>query len=297
MTDLVNRLNDAGAVAVRLVPWALAQSTVAALAIAGLARLSRSPEVRFWLWQAVAVKLLLLPFWTVALTWPNRPANAETSVAPVNVDPTTDKSVGDLVTVPDAPVTVSSNPTSEIGSTRTGAKSPALTWPAVALLAWMAAIAWRAAVLVRQRWRLRKVLRNSTPCDDPALSRLLHDLAAKLRLRWVPAIVFVEGGGSPFVCGLRHPTLVLPRAVHAALREAQLRQVLLHELAHLKRGDLWSGWLPEIARVVWFFHPVAHWTAARIRLERELACDRVALAHGSGDAADYADTLVKVAEQ
>ena len=50
-------------------------------------------------------------------------------------------------------------------------------------------------------------------------------------------------------------------------------------------------------RPVWFFHPVAHWAAARVRLERELACDRVALAYAGGDAADYADILVRVAER
>src|SRR5262249_45415458 len=105
------------------------------------------------------------------------------------------------------------------------------------------------------------------------------------------------GCGSPFVCGLAWPTLVLPRGISAVLGEAQLRQVLLHELAHLKRGDLWTGWLPEIARAVWFFHPLANWAAARIRLERELACDRLGLAHGGGDAADYANTLVRVAER
>src|SRR5437762_1553729 len=143
MTDWVNALNGAGAAAVRLVPWALAQSTLAALVVAGLCRLSRSPEVRFWLWQAVAVKLL---------------------------------------------------------------------------------------VLARQRWRLRALLRNAAPCSDLALIRLVAESAGRLGVRRVPAVVFAEGGGSPFVCGLDWPTLVLPRGVSTALGEQQLRQVLLHEL-------------------------------------------------------------------
>jgi beta-lactamase regulating signal transducer with metallopeptidase domain len=161
----------------------------------------------------------------------------------------------------------------------------------------MSVIAWRAAVLVRQRWRLRSLLRNAELCSEPTVIRLVAESARRLGVRRVPAVVFADGCGSPFVCGLAWPTLVLPRGISAALGERQIRQVLLHELAHLKRGDLWTGWLPEIARAVWFFHPVAHWAAARIRLERELACDRLALAHSGGDAADYADTLVRVAER
>jgi hypothetical protein len=32
---------------------------------------------------------------------------------------------------------------------------------------------------------------------------------------------------------------------------------LAHELAHLRRGDLWLGWLPAIAQRLFFFHPLA----------------------------------------
>jgi beta-lactamase regulating signal transducer with metallopeptidase domain len=67
-----------------------------------------------------------------------------------------------------------------------------------------------------------------------------------------------------------------------------------HELAHIKRRDLVWGWIPEVARMVYFFHPVAHWTAARIRLERELACDQVAMHQSGRGPAEYAQTLVRV---
>jgi beta-lactamase regulating signal transducer with metallopeptidase domain len=90
---------------------------------------------------------------------------------------------------------------------------------------------------------------------------------------------------------------VLPRDTLAALDPGQLRQVLLHELAHVRRRDLLWGWLPEVARLVWWFNPVAWWVAARVRLERELACDQLVLAHGGASAADYAETLVRVVSQ
>ena len=51
------------------------------------------------------------------------------------------------------------------------------------------------------------------------------------------------------------------------------------------------GW---IARIVYFFHPVAHGMAYRLRLERELACDQIALMHTGRDARAYAETLVQV---
>jgi beta-lactamase regulating signal transducer with metallopeptidase domain len=70
--------------------------------------------------------------------------------------------------------------------------------------------------------------------------------------------------------------------------------VLLHELAHVKRRDLLWGWLPEIARLLYWFHPVIHWVYYRLRLERELACDQLAMALSGQSAAGYAETLVRV---
>ena len=70
--------------------------------------------------------------------------------------------------------------------------------------------------------------------------------------------------------------------------------MLLHELAHVRRLDLLWGWAGELARVVYFFHPVVHWICLRLRLERELACDAIAMSHSGWNAVEYAATLVHV---
>jgi beta-lactamase regulating signal transducer with metallopeptidase domain len=75
---------------------------------------------------------------------------------------------------------------------------------------------------------------------------------------------------------------------------ADLEPIVAHELAHVKRRDLAWGWIPEIARTVYFFHPVAHWASNRVRLERELTCDQWAIADSGRSPAEYADTLVRV---
>ena len=90
------------------------------------------------------------------------------------------------------------------------------------------------------------------------------------------------------------PTLVLPCGVVKSLGATELLHVVLHELAHVRRRDLIWNWPAEIARVLYFFHPVAHWACRQIRLERELACDALALAASQSSSADYADTLVRV---
>jgi beta-lactamase regulating signal transducer with metallopeptidase domain len=162
------------------------------------------------------------------------------------------------------------------------------------VLLWLGGICWLAGRLLVQRARLGRLLSRSAAATDPRLLALVDQVAGQLGLRRPPAVVLTELEGSPFVCGLFRPVLVLPRGLLTALDAGQWRQVLLHELAHLRRRDLWWGWVPEIARLVYFFHPVAHWACARIRLERELACDQLAMALSGGSAADYALVLVQV---
>jgi Tol biopolymer transport system component/beta-lactamase regulating signal transducer with metallopeptidase domain len=168
-----------------------------------------------------------------------------------------------------------------------------LTWRSWLVLGWLAGIALQVALMLVQRRRLVQVLRRATPARDPELLTLTDDVAAQLGLTQ-RLLVLLSDDGAPFVSGMMRPVLVLPRGLLSALDTGKLRAVLLHELAHLERGDLWWGWLSALARLVYFFHPVAHWVAYRIRLERELACDQLAMAHSGQSAADYADVLVRV---
>ena len=124
--------------------------------------------------------------------------------------------------------------------------------------------------------------------------QLVGDAAKELGVRARLRAVLTNVDCSPFVCGMYRPVLVLPHSLTKSLHKTQLRQVLLHELAHVKRRDLLWSWLPEITRIFYFFHPVVYYVNYRIRLERELSCDQLAMARSGASAADYADTLVKV---
>ncbi|NOX55692.1 MAG: M56 family metallopeptidase [Planctomycetes bacterium] len=153
---------------------------------------------------------------------------------------------------------------------------------------------WQIARFAWQRIQLGRLLRSAEPVDQ-RVKALVSEAANALGLRRTPAAVVIETAGSPFACGLRRPMLVLPRTLLSdVLEPSRLRHVLLHELAHIKRGDLIFGWIPYLARTVWFFHPIAWWAAWKVRLEQELACDQWVMATSGAAASDYAETLLQV---
>ena len=273
--------------------WQVAVVVAVATLIAWLLRRS-SPVVRYWLWQIVAIKLLLMPFWTFAIPLPswaeNKPPERSASVEPP------EKLDGKAYKPPLPPPLPS-------GTTPDAAGAPhaapfweslaAIGWQAWLLLTWSVVVLWQIVRLLGQRLRLAKLLKRGVPTSGE-LAALVAELAGQINLRRVPAAVLVDGDCPLFVCGLWRTRLVLPSRLMDSLGAPERRQVILHELAHVKRHDLTWGWPVEIARIVYFFHPLVYWVAYQLRLERELACDQLAMARSGHTPADYAQTLVQV---
>jgi len=96
-----------------------------------------------------------------------------------------------------------------------------------------------------------------------------------------------------FLVGLLRPVVVLPAG---ALNwpDEKLRMVLWHEIAHLQRRDHWLLVLCGGVRVVYWWNPLAWLVLARLRRERERACDDMVI--GRFRASDYASLLVEVAQ-
>jgi beta-lactamase regulating signal transducer with metallopeptidase domain len=290
MHGVVDALNRFGAEWTMLVVAQFWQSTLVALLVAAAAwALARSsPAVRYWLWQIVAIKLLVLPLWSWSLALPWLPADG------IELQQTTTTS--DRLAVAAANEAILAAPTAVPGATLVDRPR----WPLadVTSRGWLFAT-WAAIVLLQvgrlgvQRIRLSRLLAKVQPCDE-GLVAMVRQVAARLQLKRAPKVVLTDLDCSPFVCGMGRGILVLPRELLAVLAPQELLEVIAHELSHLKRRDLVWGWIPEIARMLFFFHPVAHWASYRIRLERELACDQVAITHSGRSAAQYVETLVRV---
>ena len=297
MDALIETLNDWSFLLSSHFGTFLWQSTLLVLLVALFTRLFKqtSPAVRFWLWQIVAVKLLLLPFWIVSAPLPDWFAAEQTMQTAVD-DTNSEMPV---LTSPKNPTPAVSGDTPLAISPIPPATSPRskqqIAWQTWLLATWLAVVLYQIARVVGQRRGLLRLLSNAQ--TDLKLAAIVKQCADTLGLRKVPQTLLIEADVSPFVCGLRRPRLVLSQSLLATTSSARLRQVVLHELAHIRRRDLLWCWVPTVMQIVYWFHPAAHWVAYRVQLERELACDQLAMEHSGSSAHDYADTLIDVVSQ
>lgn len=300
MPSVIEQLNEWSQRGIEILPPVLWQSTLIAMGAWLMTKLlcQSAPRLRYWLWQLVAVKLLLMPFWTAGVPLPAWISPPLASSADHSTPLPHDNAAFSGTSLP--PDAAPSRTDPQIGPVKSSAAAPGeapvlrtLSWHSWLLLIWLAVVAAQMLRLIRQRRRLRDLIRSAGPARGPLVTSV-REAAGMLQLARVPQVVLTDVACSPFVCGIRRPKLVLPRELLASLAPARLRHVLLHELAHLKTRDLLWAWIPEITRILYFFHPVAHWARYHIRLEQELACDQRALLAGGVQPAEYVDTLVQV---
>jgi hypothetical protein len=124
---------------------------------------------------------------------------------------------------------------------------------------------------------------------------LAKEAARQIGLAAPPAIYETDRVKGPAVLGLWRARLLLPPGLKDELTDDQLRHLLLHEFAHVRRHDLLALWLVLSARVVHWFNPLV-WLAWRLaRVDLELACDGTVLRKIENRVA-YGETLLKLAQ-
>jgi beta-lactamase regulating signal transducer with metallopeptidase domain len=168
-----------------------------------------------------------------------------------------------------------------------------ITWPALALLAWAAVVIGMAVVLIQRALFVRGLVAQSRE-PPPAIAELLGRCGRRLGVRANLAVRLSPLSASPSVCGLRRPVILIPEEMLARLQANELESVLLHELAHVKRGDLWLNLVQALLQVVYFYHPLLWAANAWIRRVREQAVDETVLAALGEEAEDYPRTLLSV---
>ncbi len=129
------------------------------------------------------------------------------------------------------------------------------------------------------------------------LARRLGELAPRAGVARAPRLRVVAARISPLVVpGLRGPVILFPCGLVRRLAPRELDAILLHELAHVRRGDPWIRLVELAASVVFFWHPVVFAARAALRRAEEQCCDAHVLRALPGHAVDYARALVKTIE-
>lgn len=172
---------------------------------------------------------------------------------------------------------------------------PAVPWRDVLAITWLlgAAIVLGTGIAGYRR-SMRLVTKNAGLPDEP-LRSAIERATRETGLAHSPKTIVSPAVESPAVTGLFRPVLLLPSRFPEGFTSAESRLILLHELTHLKRKDLVVNWLICVLQALHWFNPILWFAFARLRADREAACDAQVLSLDATDArSDYGTALLKL---
>jgi beta-lactamase regulating signal transducer with metallopeptidase domain len=142
------------------------------------------------------------------------------------------------------------------------------------------------------------ILRKEKPVIQQDVLELLEECKSRMGIHTLLCIVQTSRIQTPALMGFIRPRLILPAGLAESVSKNDLRHIFLHELAHLKRQDIFVSWAMALTQVIHWFNPlvwVAGWQMVR---DRELACDALVLSvlEGKQNQA-YGGTLLTLMER
>ena len=161
------------------------------------------------------------------------------------------------------------------------------------VIAWIGGMMWMFGRLGVGVAHVRRMVRQSVPADGAAWHALADQARRSMRAPTGARIVISSRAAMPFTYGLLRPVIVLPASAEEWTDDRR-RSVLLHEFAHLRRHDLLTNAIVQLACAVYWFHPLVSLAGRRVRIEAERACDALVVAAGTRPS-DYAGDLLEIA--
>jgi beta-lactamase regulating signal transducer with metallopeptidase domain len=273
---------------IRVLGWCLLhfvwQGAVLALVLCALLSRQRTPQARYASAVCALLAMMVVPFVTFAIL----------KQSPETVRPF---SIGGFAQTGNVIEAAQPNtaPSHELPSFSFASHALAIDWLSYAVLAWFAGVYMFTLRTLGGWMLLMRLRRQRAEAIAGDLLETCLELQRRLGVSRAVRYVCSKAVESPAVFGWLRPVVVLPLSALAGLSPWQVEAIIAHELAHIKRWDLFVNAFQIATETLLFYHPAVWWVNRVIRNEREHCCDDVAV-EACGNAHDYARALAQLEE-
>ena len=177
----------------------------------------------------------------------------------------------------------------------TGIGLEAISWQGLIFSGWLVGMLVLLGLLIKRVYFVRGLIAQSRPANE-RLHKTLDECRCRIGIRQNIELRLSGNTHSPAVCGLFKPIILIPAVLLKKLSQKKLKAVLIHELAHIKRDDIWVNLLQTILQIVHFYNPFVWIANAMVHRAREQAVDEMVLVTLNPEAKNYSNMLIDIAE-
>ena len=146
--------------------------------------------------------------------------------------------------------------------------------------------------------RMRRILKNGAKVTDVGAIGLFEECKLALNIKSTPVLIESSVIRSPMAAETLRPHIILPSGIVTELSQEKLRFIILHELAHLQRKDIYVNWITTLLQIFHWFNPLIWYAFNQMREDRELACDANVLSVLKPDEyKSYGDAIICLLER
>jgi bla regulator protein BlaR1 len=270
-------------------------ASLLALTAEAVARWLHRPALAHCLWVLALLKLLTPPVWTVDIRMPPAAATRSVVAASQVARPLPSPAAPRVLSAPEEPARLPIEPSSPVANPVQSERFPAWTWLSLLAWMWVSGTVAIVAIVAYRTWRFCNVLTAATE-TGVNIRQTVAQLAKDIGIE-PPAVRLVSAAISPMIWALNgRAQLLLPATLTEQLSPSELRTLLVHELAHIRRKDHWVRWIEVVALAVCWWHPLTWLARRRIEELEEECCDAWVLATLAGAAPTYARALLATVE-
>ncbi|QDU08391.1 M56 family metallopeptidase [Gimesia aquarii] len=164
----------------------------------------------------------------------------------------------------------------------------------VFILIWFMGLCLTLFGIIRSVWKIRRIIRLACPLLLEDQSNIVAQVCRVLNIKSMPPIVCSPDVAGPMMTGIVRPQIILPTRIVAILSENELRNILLHEMAHLLRKDQFVVLLQELVAALYWLNPLVRILNRQLARAREEICDNYVLS--TVDPVEYSKTLFRLGQ-
>ena len=250
-------------------------SLALALAAMGVGATVKHPRLAHILWLLVFIKLITPPVITI-------PIETNTGKAETDVVFMKEYSQRELTSVPNSVESwyaIVDNYKKEIS------------------LVWLIGSVIVFTLSLTRIYRFNILLKECSEAAPAELQETAAGIADRLGMKTAPAVYKTSSNLQPMVWWIgRKVRIIIPDVLCSQMDSSQLKWILAHELAHVRRRDHMVRWIEWLACVGFWWNPVVWWARYNLRVSEELCCDALVITSMKLKPKTYADSLLKAVE-
>jgi len=162
---------------------------------------------------------------------------------------------------------------------------------------WLLGMTLLIGILLTGHKKLKKIVRSSIKNTNDTHKEILYTCMKVMNIKTKVALSYSREISSPSLCGCINPKILIPSKVAANISDEEFKYILMHELAHLKKKDIFINWVITLLSVIYWFNPILLYGFRKMRQDCEFSCDSGVISYlGKGENVHYGNALIRVLE-